>query len=84
MDSTNIEMKNKKGIMLVVGLLMAAGGCYGQWVRVAGDEERGLYLDLDRVWNYNLYEKSCGGSVCRYELGVRSEDFGVKIDVFVG
>ena len=77
-------MKNKKGIMLVVGLLMAVGGCYGQWVRVAGDEERGLYLDLDRVWNYNLYEKSRWGAGVRYELGVGSEELGVKNDVFVG
>lgn len=59
-------MKLRRALILTA-LLLAAAGVRGQQWRLCGDAQRGtLYLDLDRLWNYNLYERSRWGAGLLY------------------
>ena len=48
--------------LLIVLYVSACLGVRGQYLHLAGDTTRtGLWLDLDKVWNYNLYEHTRWG-----------------------
>lgn len=51
----------KRTLLILLCLSTCLGAC-GQYLRLTGDSSRtALYLDLDKVWNYNLYEHSRWG-----------------------
>jgi len=52
----------KKAAIVIAACIMLATSALGQLVRLAGDIDRtALYLDADRLWSYNLYERSRWG-----------------------
>ena len=62
------EMTTKR-LLLTLTTLLTVVSAQGQYLRLAGDAERtALYLDLDKIWNYNLYEHSRWGGGLRLSV----------------
>lgn len=60
--------------LIVLAASLAFVPAHGQGIRLTGDPtQRALYLDLDRVWSYNLYERSRWGAGLRLLCGAGSE-----------
>lgn len=58
---------NLRRALILTALLMATLGAWGQHVRLCGEAQRGaLYVDLDELWRYNLYEHSRWGLGLKY------------------
>lgn len=52
----------KKAAIIIAACIMLVPSALGQLIRIAGDIDRtALYLDADRLWSYNLYERSRWG-----------------------
>ena len=52
----------KKAAIVIATCIMLVPSALGQLIRIAGDIDRtALYLDADRLWCYNLYERSRWG-----------------------
>ena len=60
--------------LIVLAVSLACAPVNGQLIRLTGNSARSaLYLDLDRVWSYNLYEHSRWGAGLRLKCGEGSE-----------
>lgn len=70
----------RKGL-LIAFMLLAPLGAVAQQVRLRGDTAgTALYLDIDRVWCYNLYEHSRWGA----GLTVENARKGLAVSVWGG
>lgn len=71
--------------LIVLAASLACVPAHGQWIRLTGDPSRSaLYLNIDRVWSYNLYEQSRWGAGLRLKRGEGSAAGLRQYDLWVG
>lgn len=64
---------------------MACLSAHAQWIHLTGDPAgSALYLDLDRVWGYNLYEQSRWGAGLRLVRGAGTAAGERRYDLWCG
>lgn len=77
----------KKSTLLTTLLIMLPLSAIGQYTRINSAQSRNaLYFNVDRLWSYNLYEKSRWGLGLRYDINFdpQSSLKTLSLDGYVG
>ena len=66
----------KKASILFTAAILLSVNAFGQLVRLNSEKSKNaLYFDLDRVFNYNLYEHARWGGGLRYDINFSKKRF---------
>lgn len=73
----------RKAAFIIAACILLAPSTFGQLVRINGKESKNeLYLDLGRVWSYNLYEQSRWGAGLEWRTA--GETWQMASNIYLG